>query len=87
MDRGERRQIDIRLRPQRPSSQEVTHPQLPHVYNGNPILRFSLFAQPVEVTLDPPDATGAEAGRPGLDKDYLILSTIHSAKGQEWEDP
>jgi hypothetical protein len=35
--------------------------------------------------LDPPDATGAEAGRPGLDEDYLILSTIHSAKGQEWD--
>ena len=38
-----------------------------------------------EVTLDPPDAAGAEAGRPGLDEDYLILSTIHSAKGQEWD--
>jgi DNA helicase-2/ATP-dependent DNA helicase PcrA len=38
-----------------------------------------------EVTLDPPDGTGAEAGRPDLDEDYLILSTIHSAKGQEWE--
>jgi DNA helicase-2/ATP-dependent DNA helicase PcrA len=38
-----------------------------------------------EVTLDPPDATGAEAGPPGLDEDYLILSTIHSAKGQEWD--
>jgi DNA helicase II / ATP-dependent DNA helicase PcrA len=38
-----------------------------------------------EVTLDPPDATGAEAGRPELDEDYVILSTIHSAKGQEWE--
>src|SRR6201995_2073638 len=38
-----------------------------------------------EVTLDPPDAVGAEAGRPGLDEDYLILSTIHSAKGQEWD--
>src|SRR6266404_1527394 len=38
-----------------------------------------------EVTLDPPDATGAEAGLPGLDEDYLILSTIHSAKGQEWD--
>ncbi len=37
-----------------------------------------------EVTLDPPDATSAEAGVPGLDDDYLILSTIHSAKGQEW---
>src|ERR1700730_2222809 len=38
-----------------------------------------------ELTLDPPDATGAEAGAPLLDEDYLILSTIHSAKGQEWD--
>jgi DNA helicase-2/ATP-dependent DNA helicase PcrA len=38
-----------------------------------------------ELTLDPPEATGAEAGAPLLDEDYLILSTIHSAKGQEWE--
>jgi DNA helicase II / ATP-dependent DNA helicase PcrA len=37
-----------------------------------------------EVTLDPPDATSDEAGPPGRDDDYLILSTIHSAKGQEW---
>jgi len=37
-----------------------------------------------ELTLDPPDATSAEAGAPLLDEDYLILSTIHSAKGQEW---
>jgi DNA helicase-2/ATP-dependent DNA helicase PcrA len=37
-----------------------------------------------EVTLDPPGATSEEAGAPGLDDDYLILSTIHSAKGQEW---
>jgi DNA helicase-2/ATP-dependent DNA helicase PcrA len=38
-----------------------------------------------ELTLDPPEATGAEAGSPLLDEDYLILSTIHSAKGQEWD--
>ena len=38
-----------------------------------------------EVTLDPPSAAGAEAGPPLLDEDYLILSTIHSAKGQEWD--
>lgn len=38
-----------------------------------------------ELTLDPPVATGAEAGPPHLDEDYLILSTIHSAKGQEWD--
>ena len=38
-----------------------------------------------ELTLDPPDATSAQAGVPLLDEDYLILSTIHSAKGQEWK--
>ena len=38
-----------------------------------------------ELTLDPPDATSDEAGVPFLDEDYLILSTIHSAKGQEWK--
>src|SRR5688572_32699768 len=37
-----------------------------------------------ELTLDPPDATSDEAGVPLLDEDYLILSTVHSAKGQEW---
>ncbi len=37
-----------------------------------------------ELTLDPPDATSDNAGAPLLDEDYLILSTIHSAKGQEW---
>jgi DNA helicase II / ATP-dependent DNA helicase PcrA len=38
-----------------------------------------------ELTLDPPDATSDQAGAPHLDEDYLILSTIHSAKGQEWK--
>lgn len=38
-----------------------------------------------ELTLDPPDAASDEAGAPLLDEDYLILSTIHSAKGQEWK--
>ena len=38
-----------------------------------------------DLTLDPPQATGAEAGSPHLDEDYLVLSTIHSAKGQEWD--
>src|SRR5574340_51228 len=37
-----------------------------------------------ELTLDPPDATSDEAGVPLRDEDYLILSTIHSAKVQEW---
>ncbi|HZX29092.1 MAG TPA: ATP-dependent helicase [Telluria sp.] len=38
-----------------------------------------------EITLDPPEATSDRAGPPLLDEDYLILSTIHSAKGQEWK--
>ncbi|HEX3844531.1 MAG TPA: 3'-5' exonuclease, partial [Steroidobacteraceae bacterium] len=37
-----------------------------------------------ELTLDPPHATSDLAGRPALDEDYLILSTVHSAKGMEW---
>jgi DNA helicase-2/ATP-dependent DNA helicase PcrA len=38
-----------------------------------------------DLTLDPSDATSDHAGPPHLDEDYLILSTIHSAKGQEWK--
>jgi DNA helicase-2/ATP-dependent DNA helicase PcrA len=38
-----------------------------------------------DLTLDPPEATSDEAGDPLLDEDYLVLSTIHSAKGQEWD--
>jgi DNA helicase-2/ATP-dependent DNA helicase PcrA len=38
-----------------------------------------------ELTLDPPDATSDQAGVPLRDEDFLILSTIHSAKGQEWK--
>jgi DNA helicase-2/ATP-dependent DNA helicase PcrA len=37
-----------------------------------------------ELTLNPPEATSDEAGAPLLDEDYLVLSTIHSAKGREW---
>jgi DNA helicase-2/ATP-dependent DNA helicase PcrA len=38
-----------------------------------------------DLALDPPEATSGEAGDPLLDEDYLVLSTIHSAKGQEWD--
>jgi DNA helicase-2/ATP-dependent DNA helicase PcrA len=38
----------------------------------------------VELTLDPPASTGDLAGPPGLDDDYVTISTIHSAKGGEW---
>ena len=38
-----------------------------------------------DLTLDPPEATSDESGVPHQDDDYLILSTIHAAKGQEWD--
>ena len=38
-----------------------------------------------ELTLDPPHATSDLASRPTLDEDFLVLSTIHSAKGMEWD--
>ena len=38
-----------------------------------------------DLTLDPPQSTQDLAGDPVLDEDYLVLSTIHSAKGLEWD--
>ena len=38
-----------------------------------------------ELTLDPPSVTGDKSGGASKDEDYVILSTIHSAKGQEWD--
>jgi DNA helicase-2/ATP-dependent DNA helicase PcrA len=38
-----------------------------------------------ELTLDPPSSTSDLAGPPLLDEDWLVLSTIHSAKGLEWD--
>ncbi len=38
-----------------------------------------------EMTLDPPTSTQELPADPSLDEDYLILSTIHSAKGLEWD--
>jgi DNA helicase-2/ATP-dependent DNA helicase PcrA len=37
-----------------------------------------------ELILDPPQSSAGLAGPPHLDEDYLVLSTIHSAKGLEW---
>jgi DNA helicase-2/ATP-dependent DNA helicase PcrA len=39
-----------------------------------------------ELTLDPPQSSGDLAGPPLIDDDFLILSTVHSAKGQEWSN-
>lgn len=38
-----------------------------------------------DLVLDPPVSTGEDAGAPHRDEDYLVLSTIHSAKGLEWD--
>jgi DNA helicase-2/ATP-dependent DNA helicase PcrA len=38
-----------------------------------------------EIALDPPQSSADLAGPPHLDEDYLVLSTIHSAKGLEWD--
>ena len=38
-----------------------------------------------ELTLDPPTVTGDQSGGASRDDDYVVLSTIHSAKGQEWD--
>ena len=54
--------------------------QLEQIASGYPSRERFL----TELTLDPPEATSDQAGVPLLDEDYLILSTIHSAKGQEW---
>jgi DNA helicase II / ATP-dependent DNA helicase PcrA len=38
-----------------------------------------------DLVLDPPASSSDLAGPPHLDEDYLILSTVHSAKGLEWD--
>ncbi len=38
-----------------------------------------------DLTLDPPNSTADFAGPPRLDEDWVTLSTIHSAKGCEWD--
>jgi DNA helicase-2/ATP-dependent DNA helicase PcrA len=46
--------------------------------------RPSLHDALVELTLDPPASGSDLAGEPRLDDDYVIISTVHSAKGLEW---
>ncbi len=35
--------------------------------------------------LEPPLSTSALAGSPSIDEDWLVISTVHSAKGLEWD--
>ena len=46
--------------------------------------RPSLHDALVELALDPPVSASDLAGRPRLDDDFLVISTVHSAKGLEW---
>ncbi|HRD98813.1 MAG TPA: ATP-dependent helicase, partial [Rubrivivax sp.] len=54
--------------------------QLQHIARGH----ASRERFVTDLTLDPPEASSDESGPPQRDEDYLVLSTIHSAKGQEW---
>ena len=73
-------------------------PHLERIYDAAPVragdlVQLERIAQQfatreqflTELALDPPQATGDVAGTPHLDEDYLVLSTVHSAKGQEWD--
>ena len=73
-------------------------PQLERVYDDAPARKADLLqlrriaaTYPTrerfltELTLDPPATAGGMADEPHLDEDYVVLSTIHSAKGQEWK--
>lgn len=44
----------------------------------------SLHEALVQLALDPPVSASDLAGLPRLDEDFLIISTMHSAKGLEW---
>jgi DNA helicase II / ATP-dependent DNA helicase PcrA len=55
--------------------------QLEHMSNQYPTRERFLS----ELTLDPPAATSDQSGAASKDDDYVVLSTIHSAKGQEWD--
>jgi DNA helicase-2/ATP-dependent DNA helicase PcrA len=72
-------------------------PQLQRLHDDAPVrladlqqLRQIALGQPscdrflTELSIDPPQASSDMAGPPQRDEDYLILSTLHSAKGQEW---
>ena len=73
-------------------------PQLDRLYDDAPVRRLDLdqllqlaagygsrerFI--TELTLDPPQSSSDQSGVPHRDEDYLVLSTIHSSKGQEWK--
>ncbi|MDA9467520.1 ATP-dependent helicase [Bradyrhizobium sp. CCBAU 53415] len=89
----------LQKRPWKASLPEVVEWYLPLMKHDNPELRAADLGQLcivantyssreqflVEVTLEPPEGT-VGPNKPGRsDDDCLVLSTIHSAKGQEWD--
>ena len=71
----------LRLRYERADARLEDLATLAHVARGCESRRAFL----AELSLNPPDGSGDHAGPPHLDDDWLVLSTIHSAKGLEWE--
>jgi len=53
------------------------------VAGAHQVARLSDVA--TDLTLDPPRSTGDLAGVPAIDEDWLVISTVHSAKGLEWD--
>ncbi|HEV2309021.1 MAG TPA: ATP-dependent helicase, partial [Acidimicrobiia bacterium] len=78
-----RRALDpmVRRHYHRPEARLQDYEELEHLAAGYRS-RGQLVA---ELVLDPPASTGDLAGPPLLDEDYLVLSTVHSAKGGEWD--
>ena len=78
-----RRVLDpiVRRTYHRPEARLQDYDELEHLATGYHA-RGQLVA---ELVLDPPAATGDLAGPPLLDEDYVVLSTVHSAKGGEWD--
>jgi DNA helicase-2/ATP-dependent DNA helicase PcrA len=69
-----------RRHPDNAAARDADLEALAQAASGSPSLARFL----TELTLDPPASTGDLAGPPQLDDDWLTLSTIHSAKGGEW---
>ena len=78
-----RRALDpiVRRCYQRPDARLQDFEELEHLAAGYRS-RGQLVA---ELVLDPPAGTGDLAGPARLEEDFLVLSTVHSAKGGEWD--
>jgi DNA helicase-2/ATP-dependent DNA helicase PcrA len=71
----------IRLRYHDWTARLADFDQVASAADGAPDMRHFVS----ELVLDPPASSCDLAGSPHLDEDYLVLSTVHSAKGLEWE--